>query len=126
MKAKRPIRTTITACAIVACAGCGGAQVPRAAQTDAVAAVRAAHAVGAAQEPSAAYHLELADQQIDAAKARMRQGDMESASRLLRQAEADAELSIALTRTARTRKEAEATQRHIEDMRRRYLEGGAS
>jgi hypothetical protein len=122
----RATGSAVAVLAIAACAGCGGTQAPRRAQTDAISAVTAARAVGAAQEPNAAYHLKLADAQIDDAKRRIANGDMVGAQLVLRQAEADAELAIALTREAQTRRDAEATRAHIESMRSRYLQGGAS
>ncbi|HJL15329.1 MAG TPA: DUF4398 domain-containing protein [Sandaracinaceae bacterium LLY-WYZ-13_1] len=102
-------------------AGCGGAAVPTTARTDATAAVHTAREMDAAQQPEAAYHLELADEQLAEAEAHIDEGRMQEAERLLERAEADAELAVALTRRARTARDAEETMQRIEEMRERHL-----
>jgi hypothetical protein len=65
---------------------------------DAQAAERSASELGAANQPKAQLHLQLAHEQILAANAAIRDGDNERADRLLARARSDAELAIALTR----------------------------
>ncbi len=105
----------------LAAGGCGGAAPPTQAKTDTVAAIRAAHEVGAEQQPRAAYHLELAQEQLTRADSLIEQGRMVDAERMLRRAQADAELAIALTREAAVVAEAEHVQRRIRAMRERHL-----
>ncbi len=111
----------IAALGVVTGVGCGGARAPSAARADALGAIQAAQAVGAPNQPEAALHLELANEQVAVADRRIRDGEMSEAERLLRQAEADAAVAISLAREAQTRASAEATMNHIQEMRARYL-----
>lgn len=99
------------------CAGCGGAQPPMRAQSDAVAAVRSAEALDAAETPASAYQLELARGEMQQADALIRQGRMEAARDVLERAKADAELAMALRREAQAREEAEAAHEHLDTLR---------
>lgn len=99
-------------------AGCGGAAPPVRAQSDASAALRAAQEVGAEQTPQAAYHLELAREQIRTADALIERGRMDDASRALMRAKADAELAISLSRESDARRSAEQTRGHIDALER--------
>jgi len=113
---------TIAGAATLALAGVGcAAAPPRAAQGDAMAAIRSARELGAEEVPQASYHLELAREQVEVAGNLIQRRDMGRAERLLRRAELDAELAMALTREARTAAQAEATRRRIRLMRERYL-----
>jgi hypothetical protein len=67
-------------------------------------AVRSARELGAGQEPTATLHLEAAEEQLAHAKRLMGQGQNEKAAWLLARAEADANLSIALTREAKNKR----------------------
>ena len=106
---------------LLSVAGCGGAAVPTAARTDATAAVRSAREVGAEQQPQASYYLELADEQIAQAEELIEAGRMQRAELVLRRAEADAELAIALTRTAAVAEQAQQSTERIREMRERHL-----
>jgi len=100
-----------TTCALAL--GCG-ASYPAPAQhlADAQSAERSAAELGAANQPKALLHLQLAHEQIVAANAAIRDGDNERADRLLARARSDAELAIALTRedTAKTESQTATTQ----------------
>jgi len=87
----------ITISLLVACASTPTAQLG---QTEA--AFRAAQEVGAAKQPSAAYHLKLAEEQMAAAKPLMEGNNREqrTARDLLEQAELDAEVAISHAKTA--------------------------
>lgn len=106
---------------LLASTGCGGAAVPHGAQAEATAAMRSAREVGAEGQPQASYYLELAEEQMASAEALIDEGQMQRAERLLRQAEADAELAIALTRVAAVSQDASETRDRIRDMRERHL-----
>lgn len=103
--------------AVGAVAGCGGAPLPTHAQTDAVAAVRSAEALGAQSTPAAAYQLELAHGELTQADSMIQHGQMEEATRLLERAKADANLAMALRREDEARTSAQATHSHIDQMR---------
>ena len=95
MKLTIPLWLTASA---LAC-GCG-ASSPAVSQhlADAQSAERSATDLGAASQPRAQLHLQLAHEQIVAADAAVRDGDNDKADRLLARATSDAELAIALTR----------------------------
>src|SRR5262249_21811090 len=59
------------------------------------AAIRGAREVGSEQVPQAALHLKLAEEEVQKAKALIRDGDNEAASFVLLRAQADAELALA-------------------------------
>jgi Domain of unknown function (DUF4398) len=97
-------RLLIPAVAILLQGGCGTTQsgaavaVPSLGAEDSVGAIRAAEEVGAAHSPEAALHLELAKEQFDHSRQLTKPDDRPLATRLLRRARADADLSLALTR----------------------------
>jgi hypothetical protein len=79
--------------------GCGASYAaPSQHLADAQSAERSAIELGAANQPQAQLHLQLAHEQILAANVAIRDGDNERADRLLARAKSDAELAIALTR----------------------------
>lgn len=102
----------------LASGGCGGAPPPTRDQTEAVASLRAAEAVGAEQQPQAALHLELAREQLRTAELLIDQGKMNEASGVLMRAKADADLAIALANESRAREQAEQTRGTIESLQR--------
>ena len=88
--------------------GCGAAYPPPAQHlADAQSAERSATELGAANQPKAMLHLNLAREQIVAANAAIRNGDNETADRMLARARSDAELAIALTREEGAKGEAQ-------------------
>jgi hypothetical protein len=97
--------TTVTLLAGFIALGCGASYpVPTQSLADAQAAERSATELGAASQPKAQLHLQLAHEQIGQANVAMKDGDNQRAESLLRRAKSDAELAIALTRdqTAKT------------------------
>lgn len=114
------MRGTLTLVALLAM-GCGGAEAPTAARTNAIAAMRSARTIGAGEEPRASYHLELAREQLGQADALIARGEMLRAERVLTRAEADAVLAIALARDAQTSASAEETRQRIRDLSERNL-----
>jgi hypothetical protein len=106
--------------------GCG-ASYPAPAQhlADAQSAERSAAELGAANQPKAQLHLQLAHEQIVAANAAIRDGDNESADRLLARAKSDAELAIALTRQESANVEAQKASTQSNNQRSTNASQGA-
>lgn len=97
----------------VSAAACGSSVPP---PTDKVAsaeaASRSARELGASNEPKAALHLKLAEEQIDQAKKLMADGDNKRADLVLQRASSDAELAVMLAKeTAATQDAAKAKER---------------
>ena len=88
-------------------AGCGSFPLPTDRLASSEAAIRTAIEVGAPNEPRAALHLKLAKDQLDQGKALIKDGDNQRADYVLRRAEADAELSLALARENNSKTEAQ-------------------
>lgn len=105
----------ITSCGLGVLA-CGGAAVPHAQMTSAEAAVRAAEVGGAPGVPKAELHLKHARDQIDAAKRLIEEGENERALFVLKRAEADAELALALAEEQDARRDAEGALKRIQQM----------
>jgi hypothetical protein len=105
---------------VFALAACGGAQLPieRVASTEA--AIRAAREVGAPEHPQPALYLRLAQEQFDKAKGMMeRHEDAKRVELLLRRAESDAELAVALSKEETTRSEANRLNEQLSSLRKR-------
>jgi hypothetical protein len=75
------------------------------------AALTSAQTVGATSEPKAQLYVNLAQEEIQRAKAQMAQGDNERAAYTLLRAKADADLAIELTRAASARQREEQVDR---------------
>jgi hypothetical protein len=86
---------------------CGGAPVPQDRLTAAEAAVSAAEAGGAHNVPKAQLHLKQAREGIAEAKALIADDENERANEVLKLAEVDAELSLALAREGAVKAEAQ-------------------
>ncbi len=84
------------------------AAVPSLGAEDSSGAIRAAEEVGAAHNPQAALHLELAKEQFEHARKLTSPDDEAMSTRLLLRARADADLSLALTRESTKKVEAQA------------------
>jgi len=82
--------------------------VPSLGAEDSAGAIRAAEEVGAAHNPEAALHLELAKEQFEHARRLTSADDRPASMRLLLRARADADLSLALTRANASKLEAQA------------------
>jgi len=96
--------SSIVGIGVIACAS---APAPYEREASWGAAIRAANEVGAAQVPQAALHLKLAQEQLDKAKAQMKDGDNAQAAYTLLRCQADAELALALARENKTRTDAQ-------------------
>jgi hypothetical protein len=86
---------------------CASSHMPAEKMASAEAAVRAAREVGAENVPQAELHVKLAQDQIAKARRLIDSGDNDRAAWMLRRADADAELALALAREASTRTEAQ-------------------
>ena len=82
--------------------------VPSLGAEDSAGAIRAAEEVGAAHNPEAALHLELAKEEFEHARKLTSPDDRPESTRLLLRARADADLSLALTRESSSKLEAQA------------------
>jgi hypothetical protein len=101
---------------VVLAAACGSSEVPAKQLAESQSAVRAASEVGADHNPQAALHLKMARDQIAKAQALSREGEQEAAEQLLKQAEADAELALALTRAEQAQTGAERAEQQLESL----------
>ena len=84
-------------------AACASFPLPTEHLAQAESGARAANELGAGKEPSAALHLKMANDQLAAAKQLIAQGENQRADALLLRAQADAELSLQLTREAQAK-----------------------
>jgi len=97
---------------------CGGAAIPQEQLTSAKAAVSGAQVAGAANEPKAALHLKLAQEQVAKAEALIAEDDNEEAARIIDRAQVDAELALALAKEAGAKKEAMDTQEQLQRLKK--------
>jgi hypothetical protein len=97
---------------------CGASAPPTYQLTQSEAAIRAALEVGAEDTPQAALHLKMARDQVRSAKALMVEHENDRARHLLRRAEADANLAIALAKEDAAKQETLAAERKLETLRR--------
>jgi hypothetical protein len=102
------IRTVGGLTGLIILGACGSSPQPTERLVSAQAAMRAAKEVGASQYPQAQLHEKLAQEQLERAQKLIADGENERAERLLWRATADAELAIAVTREATSKKAAEA------------------
>ena len=89
-------------------AACGsGVPAPNDRLASAEGATRSAHELDAESDPQAALHLKLANEQIEKAKAAMKNEENKQADMLLQRASADAELAVQLAKGAKAKAEAQ-------------------
>lgn len=100
----------------VALSACASTAPPTGRVNSSEDAVRAARELGAQQEPTATLHLEAAEEQLAHAKRLMGEGENEKAAWMLARAEADANLSIALTREAKNKRAAQDAEVQIKNL----------
>jgi hypothetical protein len=98
----------ISAAAVMGMVGCAGTAPPNARVASSEAAIRAAEETGSRKVPRAALHLKLAEEQLESAKALIRDNENERAEYVLMRAEADAELAVSLSRTSTSNAQAGA------------------
>ena len=98
---------------------CGGAAVPQESLTAAKASIAGAEVGGAASEPKAALHLKLAKEQVTKAESLIADGDNEEAARVIDRAQADADLALALAKSANSVKEAQDTKDQLDKLKKK-------
>lgn len=97
---------------------CGGGSPPSERLVNAEAAIRGAMEINAnVAPPRAALHLQLAQEQVDKAKRYIADSENQRAELALRQAQADAELAIALARNEEMKQRAEAARAKVDRLR---------
>lgn len=109
--------TALFVFAAAATAGCSAAPPPNTRLSSTQAAVRSAREVGADSVPEASLHLKFSEEQITQAKAMIAEGNNERADVVLQQAQADAELALALTRENTATVEAQKVQTQVQAKR---------
>jgi hypothetical protein len=100
---------------------CGGAAVPRDQMTAAEASVKGAEVGGAMEEPKAALHLKLAKEQIAKAQALINDGENEDAARMVARAQADADLSLAISKQAGAKKDTLEAKEQIDQIKENII-----
>ncbi len=96
--------------AVLGASACASAPAPTEQIASSLAAVRGADEVGAREVPEAALHVKLAEEQIEASKKSMNNGDNTRAALLADRGRQDAELAIALSREAHAKQKLESYQ----------------
>jgi hypothetical protein len=96
-------------------AGCANAPLRTEASTS---GIRAAEEAGAAKVPQASLHLQLAKEELESAKKLSAQGEKEKADSMLKRAEADAELAVALSHKDAEKSEAMAAVERARQLRK--------
>lgn len=100
-----------------AASACGGGYPePRDQLTAAESALRAAEVAGAQNSPQSALHLKRAREQIASAKNLVADGENERAEWVLRRAQADADLALALATEEVQRRKAAEAKREVEQL----------
>lgn len=106
------MRSTLSLMVLLTAAGCAGAPPPQAEVASAAAAVRGAEEAGAHQFPQAELHLKLANEQVQHARALMEDEKNERARAIAVRAYQDAELAIAIARTAQSEQQLQTFVAH--------------
>jgi hypothetical protein len=104
------------AVATIVITGCAG-EVPTERLQASASAIRAAEEVGASRVPQAQLHLQLAKEQCDRAKVMIDKGDREEAALVLTRAEADANLAVALARSAQEQYQAQVAVDKVNNLK---------
>lgn len=102
----------------VTAAACGGGQLNQARVAEVQSSVRAAEAVGANDQPRAALHLQLARDEMAAARRLADEGEEEEAALVLERARVDAELAMQLAKTEQEQQKARQAWQKIQEMQK--------
>jgi Domain of unknown function (DUF4398) len=94
-------------------AGCASTPLPADRMGNAQASIRGAEVAGARNEPTAALHLRLAQENYDKAMKMAKDGDTDRAKLVLQRAEADAELALLLSKEHQERAEAQKLMEQV-------------
>jgi hypothetical protein len=107
---------TRTLCLAALAVACGSSEKLPANYAPTQAAISAADAVGARNEPRAALHLKMARDQLVAAQALANDGKDEEATRMLDRARTDAELALMVTRETTARADTNRAERAVDSL----------
>jgi hypothetical protein len=110
------IETTTIIGAVLLAAACGSSQVPSQELAQSEASIRAATEAGAENYPAAAQRLKVANDTVQRAEKAARNGDVEAAKVLLQDAQADADLSLALTRSKDAEDRANQAEHRLQNL----------
>jgi hypothetical protein len=114
---KAALVLTLASMGVGATAGCVATNLPSSAHiASSESAIRSARDLGAERIPDAAVHLDLAQRQLDRARRDIAAGRANDARWMLVRADADAHLSLALTREARSREAAEEMAARVREL----------
>jgi len=104
--------------------GCGGGYPePRNQLTASEAAVRAAEVGGAQNGPQSALHLKRAREQVETGRALIQDGENERAEWVLRRAQSDADLALAVATEEARRKQAAAAKTELDQLQEGLRQG---
>lgn len=107
-----------------AIAGCGGGYPePRNQLIASEAAVRAAEVAGAQDGPQSALHLKRAREQVESGRSLIQEGENERAEWVLRRAQSDADLALAVATEEARRKQAAAAKTELDQLRDSVRQG---
>lgn len=107
------LRSVFSLLAIAATTACASVPLPQDRLTSSESSVRAASEMGAEDEPRAALHLKLAQEQLATAKQLIADGEHARADIVLQRALADSELALALTKEADAIEEAATVHKEV-------------
>ena len=116
------IALSMIALAGLTAAACGGSYpqpTERLASTEA--AIRSAKELGAQNDPQAALHVKLADEQVQTAKSLIRDDKNKRADLVLQRASSDAELAVMLTRERAAKTDADKARENLNENQRAPL-----
>ena len=109
-----------------ALAGCGGGYPePRNQLIASEAAVRAAEVAGAQEGPQSALHLKRAREQVESGRSLIQEGENERAEWVLRRAQSDADLALAVATEEARRKQAAAARTELDQLRDNVRQGNS-
>ncbi len=104
----------------------GGYPEPRNQLTASEAAVRAAEVAGAQNSPQSALHLKRAREQVEIGRNLIQEGENERAEWVLKRAESDADLALAVATEETRRKQAAAAKEELDHLRDSLHQNGAT
>jgi hypothetical protein len=120
MKHMSKIGIVLFALAFVATASLAGCASAPLRTEESASGIRAAEAVGAADVPQAALHLQLAKEGQATAQGLAKKGEKEQAVSMLTRAEADAELAVVLSREDAEKTKTLAALERVRQLREEY------
>jgi hypothetical protein len=107
-------RPIVALCGLVFMTACASFPPPTDSMSNAVASVRGAEEVGAADVPAAKLQLQLAREEVAKAEALLAEGENESAHYQALRASNDADLAIALVREDEARENAKTAKQRVQ------------